>query len=382
MEYLSAKTFSKIWNISERRIIKLCQEKRIAGAIKNGMSWEIPENTLKPSDKRNSTYKYTHIDKKVLIVNCFLELKNILENLTIKEGLIPEFINIDSKNLLDLEKYYEKLIYFKNKNIEDNEIIAELALKLNYESSIVLVDYSTKNRNESEKELYLTLKDNIGLNINTLLLNIENKENSFINYNVIGKNIIDLLTKFTGTSGISIVTDGEKVEFNKENRTKPLHTGPYYNAIKVCFKNLTKDSHIWCASTMLNDEWTDSPNEMKFRILNLEVANRGINFERIFIFKESEIKKFKKNKTLKIYMLSNIKTYYVNYDELLEKAPNLLKIVKNGWDGINKETLIVDLEETNIHRGYISKNKEEVLEAYYCFQELKKYAKDLKETLK
>ena len=54
MGYLNAKQFSKIWGITERRIIKLCNENRISGARKVGMVWEIPEETLKPSDKRSN----------------------------------------------------------------------------------------------------------------------------------------------------------------------------------------------------------------------------------------------------------------------------------------------------------------------------------------
>ena len=57
MSYLTAKQFSKIWQISERRIIKLCSEDRISGAVKNGMIWLIPEDTIKPSDKRNNVSK-------------------------------------------------------------------------------------------------------------------------------------------------------------------------------------------------------------------------------------------------------------------------------------------------------------------------------------
>ena len=54
MGYLTAKQFSDIWEISERRIIKLCSENRIDGSIKNGKVWLIPENTNKPADKRNN----------------------------------------------------------------------------------------------------------------------------------------------------------------------------------------------------------------------------------------------------------------------------------------------------------------------------------------
>ena len=139
---------------------------------------------------------------------------------------------------------------------------------------------------------------------------------------------------------------------------------------------------MWCASTMLEDEWTEEPAEMHFRVSNLDAANRGANIERIFIFSKSKIKQFKNNKTLKIYMQSNIHTMFVDYDEILEKDPELLKIVGSGWDGINKETLILDLPEGNSGRGYVSINKREVVKAYDCFQKLKTYAKELKEVLK
>ena len=43
MGYLTAKQFSQIWGITERRIIKLCKENRVDGARKNGMLWLITE---------------------------------------------------------------------------------------------------------------------------------------------------------------------------------------------------------------------------------------------------------------------------------------------------------------------------------------------------
>ena len=81
-------------------------------------------------------------------------------------------------------------------------------------------------------------------------------------------------------------------------------------------------------------------------------------------------------------MQSNINTMFVDYDEILEKEPELLKIVGNGWDGIDKNTLILDLPEGSKQRGYITKNTKEVMKAYNCFQKLKKYSKNLKEVLK
>lgn len=386
MGYLTAKQFSEKWGISERRIIKLCKEERINGAVKNGMVWEIPEETLKPSDKRSNIYKYINTQKRIMIVNTKEEIKQYLLELLEKEGYIVECRELDEikDNLDKLNKYYEGLIYFQVNNIDKNEeiFITNFCEKLNYESSIVIVDYDEPKRNKIEKKLSDKLKNEIGLKINTLVLDIPKDKDVLVNYNEIAEDIIELLIKFKNTTGISIITDGGKIEFDKKGKTENLEIGRFYKAINTYFKKLNKESYLWCASTMLEDEWTELPQEMKFRVINLEVANRGVNVERIFIFSKNKIKEFKENKTLKIYMQSNIKTLYVDYDEIKEKNPKLLRTVANGWDGIDKNTLIVDLPENSKERGYVTKNKEEVMKAYNCFQELKKYSKNLKEVLK
>lgn len=386
MGYLTAKQFSEIWGITERRIIKLCKENRINGAIKNGMVWEIPEETLKPSDRRSNIYKYINTQKRIMIVNVKKELKGHLEELIVKEGYIVECEDLDkiNANFENTHQYYEGLIYFAKNNMDENEelFITEFSRKLNSETSIVVIDYNEKNRNKIEQKLSDKFKSEIGLKINTLLLDIEKGKDIVINYDEISEDIVELLTRFKNTTGIAITTDGGKVEFNKEGRTNNLEIGRFYKTINHYFKNLNKESHLWSASKMLEDEWTESPQEMKFRQVNLEAANRGANIERIFIFSKSKIKQYKKNKTLRIYMQSNIKTLFVDLDEINEKDPNLLKILGNGWDGIDKNTLIVDLPESNQERGYISKNTKEVLEAYNCFKKLKEYSENLKEILK
>lgn len=386
MGYLTAKQFSSIWGITERRIIKLCKEGRISGAIKDGMVWEIPEETLKPSDKRSNIYKYINIEKRIMIVNVEEEIKDYLLELIEKEGYIAEFKDYSwlKDNVDNVNQYYEGLIYFRENSIDKNEetFITNFSNKLHSESSIVIVDYNKSRRNEIERKLANKLKEEIGLKINTLVLDIPKDKEVLVNYNEIAEDIIELLFRFKNTTGIAITTDAGKVEFNKNGRTDNLEIGKFYKAINNYFRKLNKESYLWCASTMLEDEWTESPQEMKFRVLNLEVANRGVNVERIFIFSKDKIKEFKQNKTLKIYMQSNISTLFVDYDEISEKEPKLLEIVNNGWDGIDQNTLIVDLPETSKQRGYISKNTKEVMEAYNCFQELKKYSKNLKEVLK
>lgn len=385
MGYLTAKQFSEKWGISERRIIKLCKDERINGAIKDGMVWQIPEDTLKPSDKRSNIYKYINMQKRILIVNMKEELITYLQELLEKEGYIVEYKKINEiKDLNKLDKYYEGLIYFSINNINKSEetFIINFSQKLNSESSIVIVDFKNNKRNKIEEKLAGKFKNEIGLKINTLILDIPKNKDVIINYNEIAEDIIELLIKLKNTTGIAITTDGGKIEFDSKGKTSNLEIGKFYNALNNYFRKLNKGSYLWCASTMLQDEWTEEPQEMKFRVINLEVANRGVNVERIFIFSKNKIKEFKENKTLKIYMQSNIKTLYVDYDEIREKEPQLLEIVGNGWDGIDKSTLIVDLPEGTKERGYISKNTKEVMEAYNCFQGLKKYSKNLKEVLK
>ena len=408
MGYLTAKQFSEKWGITERRIIKLCGEKRINGAIKNGMVWLIPEETLKPSDKRNKVSKYINTQKRIMIVNFNNELGYFLIPLLQKNGYVVDGINTKKilntvevknfrfwntkfKNKNEIEellnvvsKYYDGLVFIEmeEKTSHKEYFIKEFAKKMDCDSSIVLIN-SFKNRNEKiEKKLSKELKENIGTRINSIDINVEINDNILMDYMQIAEDAVELLIKFKNTTGISIMTDGDFLEFNENGRTSPLETGKFYRTINNYFKELNKKSYMWCASTMLEDEWTEEPLEMNFRVQNLEAANRGANIERIFIFSRSKIKEFKNNKTLRIYMQSNINTMFVDYDEILAKEPELLDIVGEGWDGIDKDSLIADLPLSEKGRGYISKNKEEVLKAYEVFQRLKKYAHDLKKILK
>ena len=61
MNYLSAFEIAKKWNISSRMVAYYCETERIAGALKKGKTWLIPEDARKPMDRRTSKEK-TKID--------------------------------------------------------------------------------------------------------------------------------------------------------------------------------------------------------------------------------------------------------------------------------------------------------------------------------
>lgn len=56
MEYMTALEAAEKWGISDRRVRILCQQGRIDGAQKQGRSYRIPVDVLKPADGRRGAY--------------------------------------------------------------------------------------------------------------------------------------------------------------------------------------------------------------------------------------------------------------------------------------------------------------------------------------
>jgi excisionase family DNA binding protein len=54
VEFISVKDAALLWNISERRVQKLCADKRIQGVQRFGKSWMIPKDAVKPTDPRKA----------------------------------------------------------------------------------------------------------------------------------------------------------------------------------------------------------------------------------------------------------------------------------------------------------------------------------------
>ena len=51
-EYMTVQDAAKLWEISERRIQKLCEENRIDGVVRLNRVWLIPKDANKPADGR------------------------------------------------------------------------------------------------------------------------------------------------------------------------------------------------------------------------------------------------------------------------------------------------------------------------------------------
>ncbi len=400
MNYLNAKQFSENWGISVRRIIKLCKDGRIDGAFKNGRQWLIPENTLKPSDKRANVSKYLNTKKRILIINVEEKICEYLLPILQSEGYLvdglysekPKFEDLKNVALIQItndekkldtitNKYYDGIIVIdlENNNLatkELNTIVNNMTKKLYCNSPILLVKSSIK---KDTLKIDSKLIDEVEIRKNTLNVELPKNKKHIIDYENLSKEINSLLTGFTNSTNNTINTNGTIIEFDQNGKSKLFKNGEYYKLLNYYYSQLKKDDYIWNVSPMMESEWTETPLEMNFRLINLEALNRGANIERIFLFKKEEIEKYKNNNTLKIFMQSNMKTFFVDYSEVIEKEPELIEKIDCGIAEINKDVFFCDLPDDGEYRAYVSVNKKEIDKNYEIYLRLKKYAVELKE---
>lgn len=57
-EFLTIKEIAERWDLTPRRVQKMCADGRILGAKKFGRDWAIPARAEKPKDARITTGEY------------------------------------------------------------------------------------------------------------------------------------------------------------------------------------------------------------------------------------------------------------------------------------------------------------------------------------
>lgn len=460
MEYFTVKQASKLWNISERRIIKLLNENRIPGAIQNGRYWSIPKDSHKPLDKRNS-YAKLESDKKVVVIaginsDIGKELTKLLlmsgydiiglyqkgskidETLINNDILLKEVDYFDRENLLNTTKeincdiygfvfmeiyfHLEDMFDFDYDKFEDsyrvnvfaaNLLVRELVKKMNYESSIVMVNSIEAYRGSFGASAYASAQaakvnlvqtfaniftEMYGVRINSIMAgwiggvmesdNTFNKASEQIPMKRLGSpfeiadDIYLMLTRHKYTNGSSLVSDGGYLSMDSQSRTEDLDSGKFYKILDKYFSETKKGSKMWIISTMMENEWNEDPAERKFIQSNFDAADRGVEIERIFLFNRENASLFKENSYIRRYLSSNkIISKYVDLEQLKESNPKLLDIIKNGWIGIDDYALLVDLPSDGTSRGYVTLNKLEIKKAKECFSKLQAMAVLLKDII-
>lgn len=62
--YATIKDIAARWDLTERRVQKMCEDGILAGAAKFGTVWAIPDTTERPQDGRIKSGKYRNWRKK------------------------------------------------------------------------------------------------------------------------------------------------------------------------------------------------------------------------------------------------------------------------------------------------------------------------------
>ena len=57
-EYMTVQEAAKKWDLSERRVQKLCAENRIDGVVHLSRVWLIPKDAHKPADSRKKKIEF------------------------------------------------------------------------------------------------------------------------------------------------------------------------------------------------------------------------------------------------------------------------------------------------------------------------------------
>ncbi len=461
MKFLTVKEASLLWGISERRIINLLNSNRIPGAFKTGRRWNIPEKTSKPIDKRTKYSKQQVNSKLMVIAGINSEIGKELTKILLDKGydvigfyqqespIDKELINdkvrlvpvdyFNRKTLLDavnsingdilgfvfMEIYFEleDALDFDYDQFENsykvnvfaaNLLVRELVKKMNFESSVVIVNSIEAYRGSFGASAYASsqaAKVNLvqtfaniytemyGVRINSLVAGwiggVMETDDSFNKAKEqipmkrlghpeeIADDIYLMLTRHKYMNGSSLISDGGYLSFDEQSKTEDLDSGKFYRILDKFFSEAKSGSKMWIISTMMDNEWNEDPRERKFIQSNFDAADRGVEMERIFLFSKRKIPYYKTNKYIQRYLASNkIMTTYVDFDELVNKNPKLLSIIKEGWIGIDDYALLVDLPSDGTSRGYVTMNKQEIKKAKKCFDELKNMAVPLKDVMK
>jgi hypothetical protein len=137
----TCREMAEVWNVTERTVTTFCKSGKISGAVKNGRSWQIPDDAEKPIDGRVSSGKYIkksmskekkslpigisdyvraqseyyYVDKTLLIKE-FLDQKPLVSLFT-RPRRFGKTLNMDMLRVFFEISDEDTSIYFKDKEI-------------------------------------------------------------------------------------------------------------------------------------------------------------------------------------------------------------------------------------------------------------------------
>ncbi len=261
MEFMTTKEAVKKWNISERRIRQLLLDGRIEGAIKNGNSWNIPVDAIKPVDKRVIKPDSTEfiIDLENNYFNEVDQLKRKLDN----KRPIPK------ETLRSLEETINLEWIYNSNGIEGNTLTLR-------ETQVVLEGITVGGKSIKE-HLEAINHEKAILYLNDLV----KEDNPITEWNI--KSIHQLVLKD--------IDDENAGRYRRENVTikGATHTPPDYLKVPELMGKLVlnyenwNDFHPIIQAVLLHGElvkihpFVDGNGRTSRLLMNLDLMNHGYN---------------------------------------------------------------------------------------------------------
>ena len=261
MKFMTTKDAVKKWNISERRIRKLLQDGRIEGAMKNGNSWNIPTDAIKPVDKR-----FIKVDNIDFIIN----LKdNFFNNVDELKKELDSKRPISKETLKSLEESINLEWTYNSNGIEGNTLTLR-------ETQVVLEGITVGGKSIKE-HLEAINHEKAILYLNDLV-----KENNPITeWNI--KSIHQLILKD--------IDDENAGRYRRENVTikGATHIPPDYLKVPELMEKLVLNFENWnefhpiIQAALLHGElvkihpFVDGNGRTSRLLMNLDLMNQGYN---------------------------------------------------------------------------------------------------------
>ncbi len=271
MEYMTTREAEEKWNISERRIRQLLQEERIEGAVKVGVTWNIPKDAIKPSDKR-----VVRADNNEFIINLdnsyFEQVDSLKKELDSKRPISKETLK-SLKESINLEWTYN------SNGIEGNTLTLR-------ETQVVLEGITVGGKTLTEHLEAINHEKAI-----IYLDDLVKDKQPITEWNI--KNIHQLILK-----GIDNENAGR---YRKENVTikGAVHTPPDFVKIPELMEKLVLNYETWnkyhpiIRAALLHGElvkihpFIDGNGRTSRLVMNLDLMNHGYN--PIIIKKENRL---------------------------------------------------------------------------------------------
>lgn len=148
MKYMDVKTAGERWGITPRRVRILCNDGRIDGAVRNGWSWVIPDDTPKPRDGRVlRRFKALDVRAGTVDVDGLGELRTLLSP---KEYIVSSRFKKDTAYTLSF------LFALEGKDISEDDILRILSgflvYDLSLETHLIVVNFASALKEEAARE--------------------------------------------------------------------------------------------------------------------------------------------------------------------------------------------------------------------------------------